>query len=228
MADVATTETVTPVTPAAPETTAAQRIYGTEGKPSEAPAPVAPAVPPAPATEKPAEPAKPAEAKTDSPPAKEIVPEKYNLKLPEGSQLPASAVEKVTLLAKELGLSQEKAQKLVENESALHQAYANENRLKFQEQVGTWAKDLASDKEVGGANFKENAEVAHRALMHFGGEGFAKALSDSGFGNHPDLFRAFYRIGKEMMDDKAVIPGNSTQGQGGDIASRLYGGTKQV
>ena len=64
-------------------------------------------------------PADPAAAKTE--PKKEekpAVPEKYDLKAPEGSLLAEPMLEKIAAFARERGFSQEQAQAMVEHESA--------------------------------------------------------------------------------------------------------------
>src|SRR5688572_20896218 len=48
---------------------------------------------------------------------KPVVPEKYDLKLPEGSLLEAAQMEKISAYAKEKGLSNEQAQELLEREN---------------------------------------------------------------------------------------------------------------
>jgi hypothetical protein len=115
----------TPATPTiAPEST--QPVV------TPAAAPTAPVVdaqpqPPSPTAQQPANPStlltdtQPVKPEGTPPEAKpteaKVVPEKYDLKLPEASLLDASHVEKLTAFAKERGLSNDEAQALLEREN---------------------------------------------------------------------------------------------------------------
>lgn len=154
------------------------------------------------------------------------VPEKYELKAPEGSQLTAEDLEKIASIAKERGLSNEQAQTLVEikDQTAKDavEAYVSAQSQKLKTEAEAWIAQSKADKEFGGENFKTNIELAHRALKHFGSETFTETLEKTGLGNHPELVRIFYRIGKEMAEDKFVV--SSAHGSGKkDPAEILYG-----
>ena len=151
--------------------------------------------------------AKPQEAKTQ-------VPEKYELKAPEGSLIDGAYLDKIASFAKEQGLSQDQAQKLVERD---HQAIAQHQAM-----VQQWKADVLADPELGGDNAKEKVELAHRAFKHFASEKFAQELEQSGYGNHPELVRAFYKVGKMMGEDKFVVP-NAQNGARRTMEEVFYG-----
>lgn len=157
------------------------------------------------------------EAKTEATPepkveepkeAKTVVPEKYELKLPEGSLLDASAIEKAAAMAKASGLSNEQAQKLLEHESNSIASFIEGQKQQLKQTSESWARELSVDKEFGGADFEKNAELAKRVVHKFASDGFRKTLNETGLGNHPDLVRTFVRIGKAMSEDKLVLPGS--------------------
>jgi len=149
---------------------------------------------------------------TGKPPAKPAVPEKYDLKLPEGSLLEPSAVEQISSFAKEQGLSNEAAQKLLERESKSFASYVEKQKTELVKQTAEWLEAAKTDKEIGGEAFGQNAELAKRVVERYGSESFKKALNESGLGNHPELVRFVARIGKAMSEDQLVIPGTQSGG----------------
>ena len=197
--------------------------------PDASPAEVKPVTPPAdgaaPVAEKLFDAGKPAEgAPKADPPAeqKPSVPEKYELKMPEGSPLEAGHLEKISAYAKGKGLSQEQAQALLERESEAVAGFAKAQKDNYEKTVDEWAKQTESDPEVGGENYKKNVELASRVIKRFGSETLIKALNDTGYGNHPELVRAFTRIGKAMSEDQLVIPGTQPAPKA-SIEDRFYG-----
>lgn len=152
-------------------------------------------------------------ATSEAQPAAKVAPEKYDLKLPDGSTLDQSAIERVATYAKEKGLSQEMAQAVLEREHMAVDSYSKSIDEQWKAQQAQWTQTVQSDKEMGGAAFKENVELAHRVIKKYASEEFVNALESSGFGNHPELMRVFLRIGKQMSEDKLVLPGAQAGGK---------------
>ena len=136
--------------------------------------------------------------------------EKFELKLPKGSLLDASAIEKTVAFAKEQGLSPKHAQALLDRESNLLSAHADGQQKAFKELSSAWMEQSKTDKEFGGEEFPKNAELAKRVVSRFGSDELKKGLDATGFGNHPDLVRMLVRIGKAMSEDQLVMPGSKT------------------
>jgi hypothetical protein len=155
------------------------------------------------------------------------IPEKYELKLPENSILKAEQLEKIASFAKERGFSQEHAQALVEREHSVLSEFVQAQTQKMEQIPQQWYEASKADKEFGGNEeaFQRNAELAKRVVHKFGGEEFMKELDRTGFGNHPELLRVFYRIGKSMAEDQLVMPNAQT---GGDksVTELFYGKTE--
>src|SRR5690606_10660949 len=80
--------------------------------------------------------------------SKPPVPEKYELKLPEGSPLDKAAVEQFEATAKELGLTNEQAQKLIEHNSQLLAKHVESQIQAHTEQVTKWADAVKADPEI--------------------------------------------------------------------------------
>lgn len=150
------------------------------------------------------------------------IPEKYEFKAPEGfeGELDQAALEQFEPIAKELGLTQEQADKLVSMHADSIQRASTEARDQWAQQQQTWREDLQNDPEFGGQKFQENVTAATKAVERFGSPGLKEALESTGMGNHPELVRTFAAIGKAISEDKLVM-GNQSQGQR-SIEERLY------
>jgi hypothetical protein len=177
--------------------------------PTSAPAPAdPPAATPAPA---PAATPAPSPAPTPAPaPAAQVgAPEKYEaFTAPEGAQLDDATVAQFATMAREMGLPQEGAQKLVD--------------MTLNAQIATtaaWTEAAKTDKEYGGDKFAENLAIAARARDQFGSPELKALLEKHAFGNHPEVIRFFYRAGLAISQD-GFVPGRAS-GQPADARS-LY------
>ncbi len=150
------------------------------------------------------------------------LPDKYELKMPEGMELDSAMLEQATPLFKELKLTGEQAQKLSD-------LYANKVATGRKEQLDAWngildgwRESAKSDPEIGGAKFGENVGTAKAALDKFGTPELKKALDDYGMGNHPEMIRLLARVGKALSEDR-LVDGKSGAGSP-DPAKVLYPG----
>lgn len=226
-----TTETQTPGTAPSADASAAT------AQPSAAPASAAPAAAPAQPTtlltgEQPAEGAQPSadqtqeSASTDKPAEGEQdqpqgAPEEYaEFAAPEGMEFNAESLAEFKGLAKELNLPQESAQKLADLGGKLVQKVQADQMRQIEQVQAQWASDARTDAEFGGDNLAKNMAVAKQALDAFGSPELSKLLGESGLGNHPEIIRAFYRVGNAIGQDK-LIPG-TTRTSDKDDARSLY------
>ena len=147
---------------------------------------------------------------------KPAAPEKYEFTPPEGQELDANALAVFEPIAKELGLSQEQAQKLVDIYPQIQQQQAEA----WSKQVSDWGEQVKADKEIGGDKFNASVGAAQRALDQFGNPELREYLNASGLGNHPALVRFCAKVGKAMAEDSFVVPNQGGQRSAADI---LYG-----
>jgi len=176
----------------------------------------APAVDPAKPAEDGTQPAKPEDANPDDKSDDKAddkkddasgVPEKYEFKAPEGVTLDEEATAEFSELAKQLNLSQEDAQKVADIGVKLQQKWAAQQQESVQTALTEWKKSSETDKEFGGEKLQENLATAKKALDAFGTPELKKLLDESGLGNHPEVIRAWFRIGKQVSED--TISGGS-------------------
>lgn len=155
-----------------------------------------------------------ADKKTD-PAASAAVPEKYELKLPEQTSLDTAVVERTAAIARELGLSQDNAQKTLEfvnNEVAAQiQAVTEAHKpggAEWTKNVETWEKAALADPDLGGSGkpevLKGNADLAQRVLAKFFPPVVKEFLIETGFGSNPDVLRGFVSIGRAMSEGSLV------------------------
>lgn len=150
-------------------------------------------------------------------------PENYeSFKLPEGVEIDTEALAEATGLFKELGLSQEKAQKLIDLQAKHELATMEANNKAFETMVKGWLADSKADKEIGGDKFDENLVLAKRAMKEFAADTkFSEMLSYTGLGNHPEMIRFLTKIGKAISDD-SIHTGQSGTSSPLSVTDRMF------
>ncbi len=187
------------------------------------------AAPVAEAKKAPAPEAAKVEAQTDTPKPqdaqapKTVVPEKYDLKLPENSLLDASHTEKIAAYAKAQGLSNDAAQALLNREATVVADYAEGLKEKQKQKSSEWVDQVKGDTELGGEGFARNSELAKRVINRYGSDALKKELNETGLGNHPELVRFVSRIGKSMSEDQLILPGKNAGGVSKSMEDVFYG-----
>ena len=136
-------------------------------------------------------------------------PETYaDFKMPEGFAMDAALLGEFAPTLKELNLTQEQAQKVMDFAPKLVQATAEKTAASLMDAYGladraTWAEAVKADKEIGGERLPENLAMAKKAVDAYGDPELKTFLNKSGLGNHPALIRAFVKAGKPLMADTA-------------------------
>lgn len=140
-----------------------------------------------------------AETKTEG------APEAYEFKAPEGREFNPEVLAQFAEVSKELNLTQESAQKMLDKiapaiasrqEAAMAEARA--------EARAQWVASTKADSEIGGDALAENVGIANKAFKDYGTPELRKLLDESGLGEHPELIRWAYRVGKATSEDGFV------------------------
>lgn len=144
--------------------------------------------------------------------AKSSAPEAYELTAPEGMTLDADTLAAATPVFKELGLSNEQAQQLMPVAADFAKKIADGLNQQIIGQVAAdrkaWLDTAKADTEIGGANWDKTLTTAAKGLDHLGfakGTPFRNLLDESGLGNHPDMIRAWARVGKAIGEDSDFV-----------------------
>lgn len=167
-------------------------------------------------------------------------PETYELKVTVQGEdgkdqdvpIDAELLTKATPVLKELGLTNEQANKVAslvpEIQSRILQTQADD----FSALKADWAKEIKADPEFGGAKWKETEANAAKALDTFGAPSvkdkdgnetnpFRNLLNESGFGNHPEMIRMFAKIGKQLGEGE-FVRGDGARAEKQDRVRVLY------
>lgn len=177
-----------------------------------APAPVEPAPAPAPVVVAPVS----------------LVPDKYDVKLPEGAILDAKHVETVSAFAKEQKLTNEQAQGILTRDNNLIKADRDAYQAKMvadcKAELDADYKTLESDKEVGGVKFAENVDLVHKFLQKAFGPETAQLIGNYGaLGNKPGVFKGLLSLAKQFSNDKIVQGGGAAAPPAQSMAEKWYG-----
>lgn len=160
------------------------------------------------------------EQKTEKEQKQEGAPEKYEFQAGEGVELDAEALKDFEPVARELNLTNEQAQKLVDAYPKILAGVQQRQADAWQAQTEEWAATVKADKEIGGDKLTANLGVAQRALDTFGTPALKEYLNGTGLGNHPELVKAFVKVGKAMSEDGVVTGKESGQRSAAEV---LYG-----
>ena len=154
------------------------------------------------------------------------VPEKYEIKIPDGMEVDKAMLEEATPMFKELGLSQEKAQKVIDFYSTkVLPAFVKRSADTWNAQKESWAAEVKKDPEIGGTKFDASVKSAQRVLNTLGTDALKKVFDEYGLGNHPEFVRVFARMATHLKEDtietgdKTGVAGPKTIEQ---MAERLY------
>lgn len=128
----------------------------------------------------------------------EGAPEAYaDFKLPEGMPVDPDFLDTTKAVFKEAGLSQEKAQKLVD---LVVERDKRVEKAQF-DQADAWAKEFMKSPTA-----KEDLSYAAKA-REFCTPGVREMLKDPRIGNNPEILATFAKIGRMLSEDQMVEAG---------------------
>lgn len=157
------------------------------------------------------------DTEADGKPADAGAPEDYgDFSFPEGVEIDADVMTEFKGLAKELGITQEAAQKLIDLQASMEEKRAETLQQMVADQSQQWANQVKNDPEIGGENYDQSVALAVKTIETFGSPELRTLLNDSGLGNHPELVKFCHRIGKAISEDKLVMGG--TQNSSGEMS----------
>jgi hypothetical protein len=150
-------------------------------------------------------------------PTKSEVPEKYDLKPPEGYDLNEATVTEASALFKDLKLSNEQAQKLVDFQAKLHRDAQEAPYAAYDAMREDWQAQVKNDPDLG-PKLPQVKETIGRALDTLGDPpmvtAFREAMNLTGAGDHPAFIKAFYKLSQAVVEGTPVRGSNpSPHGQ---------------
>lgn len=126
--------------------------------------------------------------------------------LPEGMSLDEGALAEAVPMFKELGLTQEQSQKVIDLYAKQVQAGSEKQVDDFNQLMNDWRDKSQNDREFGGDKFNESVKTARAAINEYGTPELKQLLEDHGVGNHPEVVRFMVRVGRTLKED---VPGSS-------------------
>ena len=147
-------------------------------------------------------------------------PEEYVFTPPDGIEIDEEQIEAFGEYAHDLGLSQDQFQKLIDFEIERSQKAQSQMADAYTERVSSWAEATKADKELGGEALSEHLGLAKRAMDAFASPELAKLIDTPsaenpdglGLGNHPEVIRLFYRVGKAISESDLVTGDSKVEG----------------
>lgn len=144
-------------------------------------------------------------------------PEKYELAAPQGVTVDQAVVDAVAKRAKDLGLSQDNAQKLLVSTLEERGQFQTSLTARHAKTVEGWLNQVKADEVLGGkdgSKLDATIAVTDKVLEKFGSPELKTMLSKSGYGSHPDWVRFVYKIGLAMKNDTVLGDGANVNGDG--------------
>lgn len=135
------------------------------------------------------------------PEAPKGAPEKYEFQPADGVAVDDGVLEQFADVARSLDLTQEAAQRILDKMAPIISARQAQLVADVRQ---SWVDQSKADPEIGKAKLRETLSTARKALDQFGTPELMSCLRQSGIGDHPEVIRVFYRIGKAISDDSIV------------------------
>lgn len=152
--------------------------------------------------------------------------------MPKGIIIDEAALAQATPLFKELGLTQEQSQKVIDLYAGQVQAGSQKQVDDFNRLMSDWRTKSANDKEFGGDKFEENVKIAQSAIGKYGTPELKQLLEEHGVGNHPEVIRFMVKVGQTLKEDIPGTTGAVTTGavttKAEDRVNILYPKTKDT
>lgn len=176
----------------------------------------------------------PVEEPPPAPPAAPVVPETYSLKLAENSTTDATLLERASSLAKELSLTNEAAQRVVDAvESELTanleavRAADLPNGVAWKARVAQYEADALADPALGAGDPAKLELVAQRARLvaeKVGGKDILEFLGATGLGSSAPFLKMFgVKMFADYGEGSFVLPSAVGKPGSNDPAEVLYG-----
>lgn len=161
--------------------------------------------------------------------AAEGAPEEYaDFAAPEGVELDAEVLGEFKTTAKEMNLTQDQAQKVVDLGAKMLQGWTAQANEYHAAELAEWRSQSEADPRFGGTPEKlgEALAVAKTALDQFASPKFKeKVLNEMGLGDHPEFIHAWYQVGKAMSEDR-MVPANGQAGGDRVLGEGFYTNSK--
>lgn len=135
-----------------------------------------------------------------------VVPDAYELKATTGDAIDTALLEVATPIFKELGLTNDQAQKITTlYEGSIlpgvaQQVQGDTLKLLGLDGIGQWTDQTKADATIGGAKMEETLAMAAKGRDQFATPELRAFLETSRIGNHPEMVRLFAKVGQAISE----------------------------
>lgn len=147
----------------------------------------------------------------------------YDLVVPDGYFLSDGMRSEFTGVAQQYGLTNEAANALIGLHIKQVQASAREMESRIADHRANYERMTRQDPEIGGAKFEASLNAAKNALSKYGNKALIDVLNETGLGSHPEVIRAFAKIGAAISEGRYVPSNNQSQPEKKTLAQKIYG-----
>lgn len=134
------------------------------------------------------------------------LPEKYEFTDADGNAVEGEIGEDYSMMAREMGLTQEGAQKFyASTQSFLKNRIARTNEI--------WSEQVQNDTEIGGERLPQTRANVKAAIDRFGTPELRSLIRQIGLSNNPEFVRFFSRVGASLSQDTEFVNGQGTKSQ---------------
>jgi len=159
----------------------------------------------------------------EAPPARQGAPEKYEFKAPEGFDLDEASINEVTPVFKNLKLSNDEAQSLVDLYAKVSKEAAEAPVKFWKETQQKWLDEVRADPEIGD-KIELVKTTVNKALMTYLSPtevaNFRHAMNYTGAGNNPTFIRVLYKLTSQLVEGGEVRGGGPVEVRAPNAASR--------
>jgi hypothetical protein len=158
-----------------------------------------------------------------------VIPDKYELKLPDGVIVDPELMDEFTGLAKGLKFDNATAQKAADLHLKAISKFAQQQASAHEAQLMEWHGEIINDPDIGGGKVDATMAQARKTLAMaatipgVNAKRLTEDLNKSGLTTHPDLVRIFHYLGQFVGEDNKFISGSATGPASKDAATVLYG-----
>lgn len=146
-------------------------------------------------------------------PVRAGAPEAYDFKAPEGFELDEKSINEVTPIFKDLKLSNEEGQKLVDLYAKVSKDAAEAPVKFWRETQQKWLDEVRADPEIGD-KIELVKTTVNKALSSLPPQlvaDFKRQLNFTGAGNNPTIIKVLYKLTSQLVEGSEVRGGGPVE-----------------
>jgi len=137
--------------------------------------------------------------------------------LPEGVELADDEITAIQGLFTDAGLSVDQQQQIVDFMAEQGESAQTEQTEAYDHMMQDWQEQTRNDSEFGGDAFEQNLGIASGAIDKLGTPELKALLNEHGVGNHPEMFRFMWNVGKLLKEDNPGAGGHQSNKPQSDV-----------